>query len=277
MTTEAMQEQSTTTPEVDTQQVEQSAGSEAVEQVVSPEAQAADDAFLAGFDTARSGGESEPEPEPPKLIAGFTEEQVKDLLTKAAEVDKLKERESKLFGTIGSLKQSIEAIKSQPQAQPAQAVKLNGALKRLSAEFPEMAAMLSEDLNEALQGTAGAGGVDNTLLDSRLEQTSKAMELKLLSMAHRGWEKDVQTPEFAQWKGTLSPEELQIVNDSWDAVSVSAVLDKFKEWKSAATQTKQVRQNRLEAAITPRGNKAPTPVMSENDAFLAGFKSVRGI
>lgn len=277
MTTEALQEQSTMTPEVDAQAVEQSAGSEAVEQVAAPEAEAADDAFQAGFDTARSGGEPEPEPEPPKLIAGFTEDQVKELLNKAAEVDKLKERESKLFGTLGSLKQSIDAIKSQPQAPQGSAVKLNGALKRLSAEFPEMAAMLSEDLNEALQGSAGAGGYDNAALDSRLEQSSKAMELKLLSMAHRGWEKDVQTPEFAQWKGTLAPDELQIVNDSWDAVSVSAVLDKFKEWKGAATQTKQVRQSRLEAAITPRGNKAPTPSLSEDDAFIAGFKSARGV
>lgn len=279
MTTEALQEQTPTTPEVQEPSVEQSTASEAVEQVVSPQAQADDDAFQAGFDTARSGGEPQPEPEPPKLIAGFTEDQVKDLLAKAAEVDKLKEREAKVFGTLGSLKQSIDAIRSQPQApQGSQAVKLNGALKRLSAEFPEMAAMLSEDLNEALQGSGGApGGMDSQALNDRLEHAGKTMELKMLSMAHRNWQRDVMTPEFEQWKGTLPPDELQIVKDSWDAVAVSAALDKFKEWKSAATQAKQSRQSRLEAAITPRGNKQPTPVMSEDDAFLAGFKSVRGI
>lgn len=276
MTTEALQEQSTTTPEMDTQEVDQTTGSEAVDQVASPEAKADDAAFLDGFDTARSGGEPQPEPEPPKLIAGFTEEQIKEALGRLSELDRLKQSESKLFGTVGSLKQSIDAIKSQPQPQGT--VKLNGALKRLSAEFPEMAAMLSEDLTEALQGAAtGHGGVDNAEIESRFEQSNKAMELKLLTMAHRGWEKDVRTPEFEQWKGTLPPNELQIVNDSWDAVSVSAALDKFKEWKSATTQTKQVRQNRLEAAITPRGNRAPTPAMSEEDAFLSGFKSVRGI
>lgn len=279
MTTEALQEQSTTTTEVQEQLVEQSAGSEDVEQVVSPQAQADDDAFQDGFDTARSGGEPQPEPEPPKLIAGFTEDQVKDLLAKAAEVDKLKEREAKVFGTLGSLKQSIDAIRSQPQApQGKQVVKLNGTLKRLSAEFPEMAAMLSEDLNEALQGSGGAsGGLDKQAMNERFEHAGKTMELKMLSMAHRNWQRDVMTPEFEQWKGTLPPDELQIVKDSWDAVAVSAALDKFKEWKSTATQAKQNRQSRLEAAITPRGNKQPTPVMSENDAFLAGFKSVRGI
>ena len=276
MTTEDLQ-QGAVTDEVSTQEVDESTSSAAVEQVAAPEATADDAAFQAGYDAARSGGEPKPEPEPPKLIAGFTEDQVKELLQKAAEVDQLKARESKMFGTLGSLKQAIDAVRNQPQAPQGGQVRISGSLKRLSAEFPEMAALLSEDLNEALQGQPQAGGIDQQAFRSELERSSKDMETKLLTMAHKNWRQDVQTPEFAQWKGTLPPDELHIVNDSWDAVSVSAALDKFKEWRSAATQTKQVRQNRLEAAITPKGNRQPAPSMSDEDAFVQGFKSARGI
>lgn len=276
MTTEDLQ-QGAVTDEVSTQAVDESTSSAAVEQVAAPEATADDAAFQAGYDAARSGGEPKPEPEPPKLIAGFTEDQVKELLQKAAEVDQLKARESKMFGTLGSLKQAIDAVRNQPQAPQGGQVRISGSLKRLSAEFPEMAALLSEDLNEALQGQTQAGGIDQQAFRSELERSSKDMETKLLTMAHQNWRQDVQTPEFAQWKGTLPPDELHIVNDSWDAVSVSAALDKFKEWRSAATQTKQVRQNRLEAAITPKGNRQPAPSMSDEDAFVQGFKSARGI
>ena len=151
MTTEDLQ-QTAATDEVIAQGVEESTTSEAVEQAAAPEATADDAAFQEGFDAARSGGELPPEPEPPKLIAGFTEDQVKELLQKAAEVDQLKARESKMFGTLGSLKQAIDAVRNQPQAPQGGPVRISGALKRLSAEFPEMAALLSEDLNEALQG-----------------------------------------------------------------------------------------------------------------------------
>ena len=105
---------------------------------------------------------------------------------------------------------------------------------------------------------------------------TKTNETKLLSVMHPDWKSIPSTPEFAQWKGTLAPDELQVVNDSWDALSVGDALTKFKAWKAQTVQAKQQRQSRLEAAVTPRGTRQPTPSMTEQDAFLAGFKSVRG-
>ena len=87
------------------------------EQVAAPAEQSDDAAFQDGFETARSGGEPEPEPEPQKLIAGFTEEQVKELLQKAGEVDRLKDRESKVFGTLGALRQAVDALRERPIQQ----------------------------------------------------------------------------------------------------------------------------------------------------------------
>lgn len=250
------------------------------EQVAAPSEQSDDAAFQAGFDTARSGGEPEPEPEPPKLIAGFTEDQVKELLQKASEVDRLKERESKVFGSIGALRQAIDQLRNQPQSKAA-AAPVNIALKRLSQEYPEMAESLMEDLKESLAGGVGGQSFDPRVVDEivnqRLDHTSKGYEMKLLSVMHPDWRTIPASQEFAQWKGTLAPDELQIVNDSWDAIAVGDTLTKFKAWKAQTSQAKAQRQSRLEAAATPtRGARTPTPSMTENDAFVAGFKSVRG-
>lgn len=269
-------EQEKPTPSGDEQQDGQTVAAE--EQGAAPAEPSDDAAFQAGFDTARTGGEPEPEPEPPKLIAGFTEEEVKNLLQKAGEVDRLKERESKVFGSLGALRQAVDALKAQPSPQAAAPV--NFALKRLSQEYPEMAESLMEDLKESLGGVGGQS-FDPTAVDrivsEKLESTSKNYELKLLSVMHPDWKTIPASPEFTQWKGTLAPDELQIVEDSWDAIAVGDTLSKFKAWKTQTSQAKQNRQSRLEAAATPtRGARTPTPSLTENDAFVAGWKSVRG-
>jgi hypothetical protein len=274
MSVEEQQQQATAEPQVDQVDGEKPFEGQVSEGAL-PADTSADSDFLAGFDAAR-GIESEPEPELPKLFAGYTEDQVRALLEKAGEVDKLKERESKVFGTLGALRQAVDALKAQPQQQAAAPV--NIALKRLSQEYPEMAASLMEDLKESQFG--GGSQFDPSVVDraigEKLESVTKTYELKLLSMMHKDWRTIPQSPEFAQWKGGLPPDELQVVNDSWDAISVGESLTKFKAWKETNTQAKQQRQSRLEAAVTPRGTRKPTPSMTEEDAFIAGFKSVRG-
>lgn len=251
--------------------------SQALEQA--PEAGAAapsddDAAFAQGFDAAR-GVEPEPQPEPVR-IAGYTEEELRDLLEKAKEVDKLREREAKVFGTLGSLKQSLDQLKQQPPA--AAQVAISGGLKRLSSEFPEMAELLQEDLKEALvSGAAAPTESVEQLVNERLDSVSKTYEQKLLSVLHPDWRGIYADEAFAQWKGTLSPDELQVVEDSWDAISVGDALTKFKAWRDQAAQAKQTRQTRLEAAVTPKGGRAMPSVATDDDAFVAGFKRARGI
>lgn len=240
-----------------------------------------DAAFLAGF-AVGSGEEPEPEsapaPEQPKLYFGkYTESEAQALLEQAGEVAKIREREAKVFGTLGSLKQAIDQLRQQPTAQAAP--RINAQLTRLSAEFPEMAAMLQEDLAEAMQGGAPAqdSGAIERLVSERLEVMERKSEQKLLSVMHPDWRSIPASAEFTQWKGTLTPDELQVVSDSWDAIALGESLSKFKAWKAQTTKNKQSRQSRLESAITPKGVTQMAPTTTEGDAFLAGFKSVRGV
>jgi hypothetical protein len=268
MSTEAEQ----TTPEVE-ELVEQ----EAVELPQEEAAPESDAAFEAGF----SGEEpKEPEPEPPKL-ANLTDEQLTELLAKAAEVDKLREQQSKVFGSLGSLKQSIDALRNQPRptATAVQVTKAN--LSKLSEMFPEMAEALASDLSGVLQGGSAP---DSTAMEQQLEQkfnqqlqaTQMKFEKKVLTAMHPDWQEVVSSTEFSQWRDTLSDEAKQQLETTWDAEIVGSALSSYKDWKSKAVQGQQAKQRRLQAAITPRGS-AQAPVTTEDDAFLMGFKKARGI
>ena len=231
-----------------------------------------DDDFQAGFDSANGIEPPEPEPTPePTLIAGYTEEQIKELVST---VEALKQRESKIFGSMGSLKQSIDSLRSTPQTQ---ALNLSpDKFKRLSADYPELAALLAEDLN----GMSVASPSNPEQFDERIktsvDQTTKAFEQKLLAVQHRDWKTVVASEDFVGWKETLPADEKEALDASWDAEFIGEKISAYKDWKAKAVQSKQTNQKRLEAAITPKGNASGKPNLSETDAFLAGFKAVRG-
>ena len=247
-----------------------------------------DAAFLAGFKGVTEGVEEvvqptepepapEPEPEPVKLIAGYTEDQLKDLLSKASEVDRLKASEAKLFGTLGSMKQAIDAMRSQ---QPTATAKYSKeGFKRLSAEFPEMAEMLAEDLSgfSLPQQQAGLDISAVGVINERIEAVKREQATKLLGVVHRDWRQVVQEPEFQTWKGSLAPEAQDVLDNGWDAELIAEGLSAFKEWRTKTAQVKVSKQSRLEAAVAPKTTARAAPVQTDDDAFMQGFKEARGI
>ena len=268
-------------------EAEQADATEAVEQVTVDAPSQDDAAFEAGF--AAGSGDEEPQPEPeaepqplPELeIAGYTESQIKDLLQKAAEVDRLREAQAKAFGALGSLKQSIDALRNQPRPS-ATAVKLTKEkLARLGQAFPEMAEMLAEDLSGVLTG--GAEPADTRqyeqLVDQKLSQTmqqqQRQMEAKLLTVMHNDWQQVAASEEFKAWTATLPPQDRQQLAETWDAVFIGSKIAEFKAQANKTAQANQSKQRRLAQAITPKGSPTP-PAQTDEDAFFAGFKAARG-
>jgi hypothetical protein len=242
------------------------------EQAVAPDDDAA---FLAGFNGDEVAEEKPADPEPPPTMFGFTEDQFKELFAKAQEVDRLKEREAKVFGTLGSLKQTLDNLRQQQPQATAKVTK--ESLKRLSAEFPEMAEMLADDLS-GLSVQSGSGvdsDVVERVVNERMDRASKEYETKLLTVMHRDWKQVVQTPEFTQWKETLPAEQRDVLENGWDAVSIGEGISAFKEWKSKAAQSSASNKRRLEAAVTPRSS-ARAVTMTDDDAFMEGFNKARG-
>jgi hypothetical protein len=235
--------------------------------------------LISGFNAANGIEEPVVKPEPekviePKLLAGYTEEQIKELVST---VESLKQRESKIFGSMGAMKQTIEALRSQPAAQVSWSA---DKFKRLSVEYPEMAAALLDDLKSA----GITASPDNQKLEelvsqrvqTSLDQSSRAYEAKLLAIQHRDWKQVVAADDFVGWKEALPQDDKTELDNSWDSSLIAQRISEFKEWKAKATQSKQTNQRRLEAAVAPKSSAPVRAAPSETDAFLAGFKSVRG-
>lgn len=251
---------------------------------------AAEAAFAAGFTGEESKPEAaqaeplkeeEPQPEPEPQTVTLTAEELADLKAKAAEIDKLKEREQRIYGTLGSLKQSIDQLRNQPRPSATAVQLTKEKFAKLGQMFPEMAELLAEDLNGVLTG-AGATPVDpaqfeqvvESKLNERLQQSQQAMqqqfEAKVLTVMHPDWRQVVPSEEFQKWKQSLPEETKAELDNSWDAEFIGSKLTEFKDWKSKATQGQQAKQRRLEAAITPKGG-AQAPVPTVEDAFIQGF------
>ena len=242
---------------------------------------AGDEAFAAGFSGEEAKPIAEPEPDPEEQsIQDFLKE-FEELKAKAAEIDKLKEREQRIYGTLGSLKQSIDQLRSQPRPSATAVQVTKEKFAKLGQMFPEMAELLAEDLNGVLTGV-GATPADpsqfeqtfDSKLTERLQQSQQAMqqqfEAKVLTVMHPDWRQVVPSPEFQQWKQSLPEETRAELDTSWDAEFIGSKLNEFKDWKSKATQGQQAKQRRLEAAITPKGG-AQAPVPTVEDAFIQGF------
>lgn len=229
-------------------------------------------------------------PEPAAVLAGMTEDQIKALLVKAGEVDGLKAetetRVRQVFGKLGELNSLVQQL--QKSRSESTGVKLDPSkLTRLNTEFPEMAQMLAADLAEALAASpAGQASVDpaqvDQLVSSRLsdleEKLQHQMEMRWLSRTHKDWQSVVGSSDFRLWKdNVLAKDEAARLDESWDAEFIGGKLSEFKDWKEKSTRTATNKQKRLEAALTPQGAGASGPTaMTEEDAFLAGWKAVRG-
>ena len=228
---------------------------------------------------------------PAKLIAGLTEDQVAAALTRAGA---LQSTVDKMAGRLGSLMQQIEALKSNPPTTQAAQQSLDLKLERLSAQFPELANLLREDLSTLQQAQASSpapAGLTKEQFDAAMTERlagttaslTEQMEMKILSIQHPDWLDVIKTPQFSLFRDNVLPPGVgQQLMASEDSAFISSKLTEFKQWRdkqSAPAQpapTSAARKNRLSAAVVPSGaGPAPRAPQTEEDAFLAGFKAVR--
>ena len=232
--------------------------------------------------------------EPPKLIAGLTEEQVTAALSRAGA---LQSTVDKMAGRLGNLMQQIEALKAAPPTTQAAQQSLNLKLEKLSGQFPELANLLREDLSDLQQtqvaspAPAAPVGLTQEQFDAALnarlagttEQLTEQMEVKILSIQHPDWLELIKTPQFALFRDNVLPAGVgaQLMASS-DSAFISSKLTEFKEWRAksqapaAPTPVPAARKNRLAQAVIPNGDRsAPRAPQTEEDAFLAGFKNAR--
>ena len=203
-----------------------------------------------------------------------------------------------MAGRLGSLMQQIESLKANPPTTQVAQQALDLKLEKLSAQFPELANLLREDLSTLQQAQAASpapaapSGLTQEQFDAALnarlagatEQLSEQMEAKILTIQHPDWLEIIKTPQFALFRDNVLPPGVgQQLMSSSDSTFISAKLTEFKEWRAksqapapAKPAIPPARQSRLAQAVIPNGDRsAPKAPQTEEDAFIAGFKNAR--
>lgn len=257
------------------------------EAVITPEQQWEQSQFSAGFTGQPADS---PEPEEPKVtMASLTEEQLQGMLAKISEVDALRSElhstRDGLFGKFGELNRTVKEAKKAPAT-----VKFSAdQFKKLGQEYPELAQSLAEDLS-GLWPTVDETEIareDKTInAPADPEALRQEFDLKLersvakitMDFKRPGWLEDIQSQEFSNFKGEMSPADRSEFDASWDPTYVAGTLEKFDKWKEKNNSTLEKNtqiSDRLKNNIQPRGT-TPDHTPSDVDAFSAGFRAVRG-
>lgn len=176
-----------------------------------------------------------------------------------------------VFGKIGNLQQKIDAARTS-------AIGISPKAKeRLAADFPELAEMLFDGTEESSAPVAQQAYTAPQMPDVQ-DVIRREVEPLKLSVTHPDWEGVVQSKDFLNWKqSVLDPNVASELDNSWDAKFVSGKITEFKKWReaqAAQAQAAQKRQDRLDAAITPRGvPRAGTGTLSDDDEEAMMMKS----
>ena len=225
-------------------------------------------------------------PEPKIETVNLTADQWRSVQDKLAEIETFRGETSKKIdaahGRYGELNRTLQ----QMQQRTSTGVKFDAAkFKRLGADFPEIAAMLAEDLSESFQGSVQAAPVFNPeeieqkvsgRVAEEVQKIAVKAEMRELARRHADWKEVINTKEFVEWGKTLPPQELAELGASVDADYISPRLDQFKAYRekvTAVAQKKQSGAKRLEAAITPQGSASSPHALTERDLFKAGFST----
>lgn len=213
--------------------------------------------------------------------------------------DELRKTRDTTAGKLGSLQQTLDAVRTQAQQGQRPTVK---QLKRLEGEFPELAKLLSEDLEEAFgnstvqlpadqtqgdgrasggqsPGAAPAAPVD-PLSDPKVQQLLRSKEMAIVDAVHPDWRALTQTAEFNQWRASLPTPAQQLLASTWDANVMVPAFKDFKSWsakRQAAAAANKQRDKRLEHGVpATTGRATGANAVDEDTAFLSGYKEVRG-
>ena len=231
--------------------------------------------------------EPEPEPEQPKP---FSREEFESAL--AALKSESKAHVDRLGGTVGGLKQTLEALRSQTQTGQPVDVTIDDLPSDLREEYPELA----DKMLRAMQGmakkmrgtaptsepappvTAPAPAFDmnqvEQVVQQRVAEIEQKFEMKTVALKHKDWKQITGGSEYRTWLGSQPAEYQQTVGNSWDSDVVIGSIDKFKEsQKKAPTPAPSARKDLLKAAVTPRGTggREPSAPNTEDDGFASAF------
>jgi hypothetical protein len=218
--------------------------------------------------------------QPEEELVTLNQSEVKQLLARLEDLDKLKASQRDVYGRVGGIQDTLSKLKT-AQANGGPVEISEDDLSELG-DFGELKSAVGSVLRKALS-KVGGGQVqaDFTPLkqefEQRLEQQEQRHQMQLLSVMHDDWRDVANSDKFRLWLNGQPEDYRARLNDSWDAIEISRALKSFKSQGEVNTApVVQNRKARLESAVTPRGTPAvgktaPTP----DELMEQGFRQIR--
>lgn len=198
-------------------------------------------------------------------IAGLTETEVRALLGRVPELEQSLRKVNGKLGEYGSVIQEMRKAPAQPALTPER-------LQEIEAANPDLAAYVNARMPTSQEPAPGEAP------QQPLPSQQPDLQAELMDHFHEGWREKIGSQDFQLWLAAQPDDVRNTFNSTEKAKELSAVISKFDAWGTAKQQQQAKSSARLQNSLTPTGTpgKAKT-ALSDNDAFEAGFKSVRGL
>lgn len=229
-------------------------------------------------DAAATAAELPATPEP--TVASLADE-LKALKEKvAASSNSDPEAVRKLHGEIGNINRTIKALQNPPKGEEAPANdELAAALASAEAaaeEYPEVVGPLVKALKASIARQPATQfkpeDIDErvTTAVSRIRETDAR---EALMEEHPDFEQVRETPEYKTWLASKPPEFQERFNTTWNPAVVARALTEFKD----SLKTREKKQSRLAAAVTPQGvpQRAGPSTLPDDAGFSVGYNKGR--
>ena len=216
-----------------------------------------------------------PEAPPPPSI----DDTVADLKQRLADLSETPASVRKIYGELGNIQRTIKELKATPTGG-APSAEYTEALKQAEAvaeEFPELAGPLVKmikQMGHAQPAAASSPSIDVTATVTALRQQEAIEELQ---DEHPDYVTVRDTPEYKEWLDAKDDTYRDKFLNTWNARIVAKGLTEFKAWRDKAQAAKETKQNRLEAAITPKGEggSAQPSKLPDSAGLANGYNKVR--
>lgn len=210
----------------------------------------------------------------PEPIPSLTAEDIAAFRATATELNAMKGQLRDANGRIGALNDLLRQTREQKKEEGKAPVLTAVELKRMKEQYPELADSLTADISDMMATIAKPQDKDEVsrLIEEKVAELSLADRKQMLTDEHPDWQELTKGSELWAWIATLQPAEAEAFKNSMNPLYVAKKLTVFKAWRDAP-KTKDESQERLEAAITPKGvPRTSKSSMSDDEAMLKGFE-----
>lgn len=242
---------------------------------------------------AKAPVEVKPAAPAPKYVQ-LTQEQFDSLQAAAAKTAGIEAQLSKVFGTVGNMKQVVDRLQAATPAGMSIEIPRD-AFAEMEKDFPELAKHTRDGLEKVLKnikgtGQATAAAPDPEAVNRLVRDATIGYELEALTDAHPTWREIVGVVDkdgkhdtnnvFRKWLAKQPVEYQHKINTTNSATIIAKSIDKFLTATAAPVQPTPkpapkiaARVDRIRAAIQPRGDGGqPASSKTADDDFKSGFQ-----